>query len=167
MEQTRPLVQAEIDEIPVAPPATGEIAELTRDAGGLPTMTVQVPQKAEPEKPIVTVDEMQAFLKEAVTMVRDDRAETSEYIKNFADMILNEGDASGPTKEAFVQLVKMKQDAATNLTKLIELMMRPLLKQSSESKPWLNATQHNEIKISPRRKLVEKYARKAEEKKGK
>lgn len=167
MDQTRTIVPAEVESIQVAPANDQPLAEIAREAGGLPTMTVQVPQKAEPEKPIVTVDEMQAFLKEAVGMVRDDRAETSEYIKNFADMILNEGDASGPTKEAFVQLVKMKQDAATNLTKLIELMMRPLLKQSSESKPWLNATQHNEIKISPRRKLVEKYARKAEEKKGK
>lgn len=165
MEQTRPVIAAEVDQIQMEEiPSSEPLVELAREAGGMPTMVVQTPQKPpEPDKVVVTPEQMQEFLKEAVGWIRDDRTETAELIKNFVEMVINEGDSSGPTKEALCNLVRLKHETAVNLTKLLDLMMRPLLKDRDTFKPYMNNTQHNEIKINPRRKIVEKFARKAQE----
>jgi hypothetical protein len=128
---------------------------------GLPTMEVTLPPQT-PEKELFSDDEVVDVYKDIMGMIKEDRKEISEAISNFAEMVYNEGDPSSSSKEALVNLMKMKTEAATNMTKVLELAMRAKLKERDTYKPYLNATQHNEIKItgnSARNKLIEKLAK--------
>lgn len=117
----------------------------------IPSMNVTVPQvptKAEPREDLVTDDVLLNLYGELLDMTRQDRVETAEYINNFAEMIFNGGDSSNGSKEALVQLMKMKMDSSNNMSKIADLMTRIKLKDryTTDFAP-LNASQTNNITI--------------------
>lgn len=61
---------------------------------------------------------------EILDTIRQDRVETTDILNNFCEMVLNEGDGSAASKDAIVQLVKTKMDAADKMAKVAELMTR-------------------------------------------
>lgn len=158
-EKTREPVIAEI--VSDKDQATRVMTEVAEGLGGMPTMQVQAPTPPEQGPKVVSVEELQGYFQEAIGWIRTDRADMDDKIANLYDMIINGGDASGPTKEAFCNLIRLKHETSSSLTKLIDLMMRSVLKERDTFKPYMNNTQHNEFKINPRRKIVERFAKKA------
>lgn len=136
---------------------------------GMPVMEVKVPQPTEPTKEIVSHEQMIGLYGEILGYMRDERGQLSDLVDSFANMVFNEGDASSASKEALCGLMKNKTDVTNNMTKVMDLLMRALLKERDTFKPYLNATQHNEIKVvsgSPKRQLLEALAKKAKKKEG-
>jgi DNA-binding Xre family transcriptional regulator len=94
--------------------------------------------------------------------LRSDRKEIDVLLSNFVEMVMNEGDSSSSSKEAVVNLVKIKNDVADKKAKIADLMTSLVLKDKNISK--LQATQNNHIHITDRRAILEtlKNAKKVE-----
>ena len=71
---------------------------------------------------------------EIMNNVRKDREEIDEVLGKFADMVINEGDATTSSKEALVNLLKMKTDQSDKMTKIADLMTRVKLKEKDTSR---------------------------------
>ena len=71
---------------------------------------------------------------EIMNNVRKDRKEIDEVLGKFADMVINEGDATTSSKEALVNLLKMKTDQSDKMTKIADLMTRVKLKEKDASR---------------------------------
>lgn len=116
----------------------------------IPTMSVNipVPQKKEAEESFIPDEMLLGLYGEMLDMSRQDRVETSEYLNNFADMIFNGGDGSSSSKEALVQLMKLKTDTSNNMAKIADLMTRIKLKDRYTSDfKHMSASQTNNINI--------------------
>jgi hypothetical protein len=103
-------------------------------------------------------EELISDYNEIMNMIRDDRKQVSEFIDNMADMVINEGDATSSSKEALVNLVKMKTDLADKMVKIADLKTRIKLKERDTFPRYLAANQNNTINIgesSSRRALIE------------
>lgn len=97
--------------------------------------------------------------------LRNDRKEVDSILANFVEMVMNEGDSTSSSKEALVNLAKLKSDIAIGKTKIADLMTSLKLKEKQGSK--IQATQNNNITITDRRNLIEtinKLSNKKEEK---
>ena len=114
----------------------------------IPAMNVSVPATTNKEEENLITDEaLLGVYTEIFSKVKTDRDEVDSYIIKFADMIFNEGDATTSTKEAFVNLVKLKTDASDKMTKLADLMTRVKLKDRDTFPRYLAASQNNTIHI--------------------
>jgi hypothetical protein len=136
----------------------------------LPTFEVNVgnSQSQKPEKELFEDNIVTDLCQEILNFVRDDRKEIDEALSNFANMVMNEGDASTSSKEALVNLIKIKSETTNNMSRVLDLIMRAKLKERDTFPKYLAATQHNEIKIGGagnKRKLIEQLAKQAQKKK--
>jgi hypothetical protein len=84
---------------------------------------------------------------EVAEFVRKDRDEIDQYMARFADMVFNEGDPTTSSKEALVNLIKMKSDTADKMSKVLDLMTRIKLKEKDTFPRYLAAHQNNTINI--------------------
>ena len=71
---------------------------------------------------------------EILQMCRDDRRECDQYITNFAELVINEGDSTTASKEALVNLVKIKSDIPDKMSKIATEMTRLKLKETAPIK---------------------------------
>jgi hypothetical protein len=131
----------------------------------IPKMNVSVPEmpQPQPKPPIVQPEQMLGLYSEIVEMTRADREETGDLLNNFIDLVFNGGDGSSASKEAIVQLMKLKMDSSNNIAKVADMMTRIVLRDRNdggESKPWLNAHQNNTINISGDKKELLKMLNK-------
>jgi hypothetical protein len=118
----------------------------------MPQMNVAVQTSAEQQQKemLITDDEYLGVINGILTEIREDRKQVSDYIDNFADMVINDGDATTSTKEALVNLVKIKTDLQDKMLKAADLMTRLKLKNTyAFSGPHLNAMQQNNFNIGP------------------
>lgn len=96
---------------------------------------------------------------EIMGWLREDRKQVSEFIDTMAEMVINEGDATSASKEALVNLVKMKSDLADKAAKIADLKTRVKLKEKDTFPRYLAASQNNTINIGgqsgSRRALIE------------
>jgi len=117
----------------------------------LPTMNVgMVPQKQEEGgelSRLISDDALLGVYAEIMGNLRDDRKELDEYISTFANMVLNDGDATTSSKEALVNLVKIKSDIPDKMAKVADLMTRIKLKERDTFPRYLAAHQNNTINI--------------------
>ena len=115
----------------------------------LPAMNLNVPEGQKPiESALISDEHYLGMLNEIVTNIRDDRTQVNEYIDTFANMVLNEGDATTSSKEALINLVKTKVDLQDKMLKAADLMTRLKMKNTyAYSGPHLNAMQQNNINI--------------------
>jgi len=72
-----------------------------------------------------------------------DRKQLDEVLTNFIDMVMNEGDGSTASKEAIVNLIKVKLDSADKMAKIAELKTRVKLKDMSA--PAYLFSEHNKF----------------------
>jgi hypothetical protein len=87
-------------------------------------------------------------------------------------MVLNDGDSSTASKEALVNLLKVKMDASDRMTRIADLMTRIKLKQPDTYQPWMGKGKEkggNTINIYDssginRKSLMEKIQKEKEEK---
>jgi hypothetical protein len=141
-------------------------AEVLPPGNSLPVMEINIPhlEKRPDEKELVSDEQLVGLYTEILGIMRAEREEVAEYVSNFANMVFNDGDASSASKEALVSLFKTKTDVTNNMTKVMDLLLRAKLKERDTFRPQLNATQHNEIKITgvaKKRQLLDALKNKA------
>lgn len=133
-------------------PADDEFSEL------IPKMNVGVPASMSDVSNLIEDEDLLESYDEIMGWLREDRKQVSEFIDNMADMVINEGDATSASKEALVNLVKMKTDLADKAAKIADLKTRVKLKERDTFPRYLAASQNNTINIgqsSSRRSLIE------------
>lgn len=90
-----------------------------------PTMSISI---ATDKPEIVQPDQLISCWHEVMNDIREDRDEVKEVINNFRDMVMNEGDATAASKEALVNLLRMKSEIADKKTRVLDLLLRAFLK---------------------------------------
>lgn len=113
----------------------------------LPTMNVQPMAIAEEEPCIVSDEKILGLYDEIVENCRNDREKVDELQSQFEDMVLNEGDATSASKEALVNLMKIKSDLNDKMSKVADLMTRVKLKERDTFPRYLAASQTNNVTI--------------------
>lgn len=115
----------------------------------LPKMNVSLPENSPPPADALISDQQYlSVLDEIMNNIRDDRKQVDDYLSTFANMVINDGDATTSSKEAMVNLVKTKVDLQDKMLKAADLMTRLKLKNTyAYSGPHLNALQQNNINI--------------------
>lgn len=125
----------------------------------LPTMTVNTDIVPKQES-IVGDGELLGLYKEVLEDVRKDRDQIDEVLGNFIEMVMNEGDASAASKEAIVNLMKIKSDAADKKAKIADLMTRIKLKDHDTFPKYLAAQQNNKVVIETGKRDLLKFIQK-------
>lgn len=138
--------------------------ELTDQRQHMPMMEVNVSNlQNKNEKEIVADDTIINLYGEILDMCRDDRKEIDGLLTNFVNMVINDGDASTSSKEALVNLMKMKSDISNNMTRVFDLLAR--IKMRDKSIPEVVAKQVNKFNIgggsANKRKMLETLAKEA------
>jgi len=134
----------------------------------MPKMDINLPsQSAENEECIIDDEHLVGLYEEILTNIREDRNSVDEVLVNFIDMVMNEGDSTSASKEAIVNLIKVKSDAADKMAKVADLMTRIKLKDRDTFPRYLAAQQNNKITIenSSNKRDFLKLIQQAQEKK--
>jgi len=97
---------------------------------------------------IVSDGDLVNIYNDIVNMVNKDRAEVDDVLANFINMVMNEGDGSTASKEAIVNLLKMKMDSADKLSKVADLKTRIKLKERNTFPAFM--AQHNTYNLGDR-----------------
>jgi hypothetical protein len=98
---------------------------------------VGLSEPAAAELSLVSDESLMGVYEEILDNLRSDRDQVSGLVDTFSNMVLNEGDASTSSKEALVNLVKTKIDAADRMAKIADLMTRVKLRQPDTFQPWM------------------------------
>lgn len=85
---------------------------------------------------------------EIMNDLRSDREEINTYIETFAEFIVNGGDSSSASKEALVNLLKIKTDISDKKAKIADLCTRLKLQDRNTFPRYLAAQQNNTYKIN-------------------
>lgn len=101
----------------------------------------------QPEEQIVENEDLLGLYGEILENCRKDREAADDILVNFVDMVMNEGDASSASKEAIVNLLKIKSDTADKMSKVADLMTRIKLKERDTFPRYLAAQQNNKVVI--------------------
>lgn len=116
----------------------------------VPKMNVALNASMEPKEMLISDEQYMDLITSILTDIKEDRKQVSDYIDNFAEMVVNEGDATTSSKEALVNLVKIKTDLQDKMLKAADLMTRLKLKNTyAYSGPHLNAMQQNNFNLGP------------------
>jgi len=118
----------------------------------------QESQLEEEKKSIISDDELIGIYSEIMNCIREDRKQASDFIDTMAEMVINDGDATSSSKEALVNLVKIKSDMSDKMGKIADLMTRVKIKEKDTFPKYLAANQNNTININEgtsRRSLIE------------
>jgi hypothetical protein len=95
---------------------------------------------------------------------RNDAKGVDEILANFINMVMNDGDASSASKEAIVNLWKIKSDISDKKAKVADLKTRIKLKEKDTYPRYLAAQQNNKITIEGSKremiKTINKLSRK-------
>jgi len=135
----------------------------------LPSMNVSkemVPQ-AEPTECIIQDETLVDLYSEILNNAREDRSKVDEIMSTFMEMVINDGDASSSSKEAIVNLMKIKADQADKMSKIADLMTRIKLKDKDTFPRYLAAQQNNKVVIEGSKRDLLKSISKIAKKKGK
>jgi hypothetical protein len=116
----------------------------------IPQMPVVVPPTG---SSAVTDEDLLNLYNEILDDLRSDRTQVDDLLSSFVEMVINEGDGSSASKEALVNLAKLKSDIASSKGKVADLMTSLRLKDRQISK--ISASQTNNITITDRRNLLE------------
>ena len=86
---------------------------------------------------IVSDEALMGVYGEIMDNLRNDREQAAELVDTFSNMVLNDGDSSTASKEALVNLLKVKIDTSDRMTRIADLMTRIKLKQPDTFQPWM------------------------------
>ena len=139
----------------------------------MPSMNVSLPSVPDEEKVLIEDEVMLGVYDEVLDNIRQDRGEIDELLSNFLNMVMNEGDSTTSSKEAVVNLIKIKADTADKMVKIADLMTRIKLKETNTFPRYLAAHQNNTINIkrdaltpAEKRALIENENKKISERDG-
>lgn len=140
-----PEVKTETEE-EFQPELVDEFADLDVDSL-VPSMNIKEMTKTEEPPCIIDDEQVVDLYDEILDNCRKDRDSADEVLANFIDMVMNEGDASSASKEAIVNLLKIKSDTSDKMSKIADLMTRIKLKEKDTFPRYLAAQQNNKIVI--------------------
>lgn len=130
----------------------------------LPKMNINVAstEMSKPGELLISDDQYLDVINGILKDIKEDRKQVGDYIDNFAEMVMNDGDATTSSKEALVNLVKIKTDLQDKMLKAADLMTRLKLKNTyAYSGPHLNAMQQNNFNIGTETEINKKELIKA------
>lgn len=104
----------------------------------VPKMEVNQPLQ---EENLIEDEVLLTLYEEILQNERSDRIQTDEILMDFINMVMNDGESSSASKEAIVNLMKIKSDIGDKMTKIADLMTR--LKMRDRSIPGYIAQQQN------------------------
>lgn len=134
--------------------------ELREIQSVLPNMNSKVvDQSIEPqENSIISDEEITGIYADILGLIKEDRQQVSGFIDTMAEMVINDGDATTSSKEALVNLIKIKVDMTDKMSKVADMMTRVKLKEKDTFPKYLATNQNNTININEsgsRRNLIE------------
>jgi hypothetical protein len=132
----------------------------------IPQMNLPAKTENEDSSCLVSDEQLVDVYQEVLENIRQDRKQTEEFINNFADLVINEGDSTSASKEALVNLLKLKHDTSDKMAKIADLMTRIKLKDKDTFPKYLAANQNNTININSgnnKRQFLESLNKKKEE----
>lgn len=135
----------------------------------LPSMNVskELVPPIDDKECIVKDDALVDLYGEILNNCREDRSKVDEILSTFLEMVINDGDASSASKEAIVNLMKIKSDTADKMSKVADLMTRVKLKDKDTFPRYLAAQQNNKVVIEGSKRDLLKSINKIANKKGK
>lgn len=149
-----------------------DVMQVLEDATGnqLPQLNVSMPLAPKKDEEVVLVknETMINLYNEILEHCREDRKDADGAFKTFLEMVVNDGDATSSSKEAMVQLLRVRVEATDKMTKVMDLLMRYVLKDRDTFPKYLNANQENNITIktkSTKRNFLEKLEKAKKENK--
>lgn len=127
------------------------------DSGGLveKKVSAQLVETSE-DKPLISDDKIINYYEDAMNCIKDDRSEAHDRYLQFCEMVVNGGDPSSASKEALVNLLKLKNDSVNQMIKILDLWTRVKLKERSTSSQVYAYQQNNKYEISDRSNHVKK-----------
>lgn len=134
----------------------------------LPSMNVakELVQPVDDKECIVKDESLVGLYDEILNNCREDRSKVDEILATFLEMVINDGDASSASKEAIVNLMKIKSDTADKMSKVADLMTRMKLKDKDTFPRYLAAQQNNKVVIEGSKRDLLKSISKIANKKG-
>lgn len=142
-----------------------EFEEIKMAGDLVPSMSIPTALSNQNETSIVSDEQLANVYNEVLDNIRQDRKQVEDFINNFADLVINEGDSTSASKEALVNLVKIKSDMSDKMSKIADLMTRIKLKDKDTFPRYLAANQNNTININSgntKRQLLEALNKKEE-----
>jgi len=140
--------------------------EIIMGGGIVPSMNLPAQQSEDQISNIVSDEKLVDVYNGVLDNIRQDRKQVDEFINNFADLVINEGDSTSASKEALVNLLKLKHDTSDKMAKIADLMTRIKLKDKDTFPRYLAANQNNTININSgnnKRQFLEALNKKKEE----
>ena len=122
-----------------------DIIEENEALASIPEMKLEI--KKEEKECIVSDETLLSLYHNILGKVKTDRKNANSIQRKFLDMVMNEGESSSASKEAIVNLEKIKADGADKMIKIAELMTRIKLKDANTFPHYLAAQQNNKITI--------------------
>lgn len=127
----------------------------------LPSLQVNVPNSLTPAtdqvKQLIPDEKIINYYEEAIENIKEDRHTADEAFKTFLDLVINGGDATSASKEAMVNLLKIKTESNDKMLKILELWTRMHLRDRDTFPKYLAVQQNNKIEGTsrPARKMIE------------
>lgn len=111
---------------------------------------IQTVEDAEQEVPIFDNDEIRQMHFHILENIKNDSENLDTVINYFHEVVVDNGDASNSSKEALVNLIKIKTDLNDQMTKIYSEMLKTKNKSVK-----INASQKNYIYASTKELLQE------------
>jgi hypothetical protein len=121
-------------------------------------MNISVPP-TQADTQLIATEQVVELVKVVMGDIDVEKNEIQEAYVNFAEMVFNAGDATGASKEALVNLLKLKSDLIDKKTRMLEMMMKVYNKEGPKT---VIAHQHNDF--IDKRKLFSDLDREAKDK---
>lgn len=132
--------------------------EIEKTTENLPSLQVNSFTPAvDQAKQLIPDEKIINYYEEAIQNIKDDRQEADSAFRTFLDLVINGGDATSASKEAMVNLLKIKTESNDKMLKILELWTRMHLRDRDTYPKYLAVQQNNKIEgtTRPARKMIE------------
>lgn len=143
------------------------VAEVEDAASLMPAMNVNMQPAIQPERDVSNLISDTKLVKvydECLDDIRKNTDEIDTVLSTFVNMVINEGDATTSSKEALVNLIKIKADQTDKKAKILDLMTR--LKLKDPFPKYMAAHQTNNVTIKEsvsKKSMLKQLAKEAKE----
>ena len=112
-------------------------------------LNINIPN-AENNVALIEPEQIVNLVQTVMTDIDKEKIEIQEAYVNFAEMVFNAGDATSASKEALVNLLKLKSDLVDKKTRMLEMMMKVY---KTEGPKNVTVRQDNDFHVHDKRRL--------------
>ena len=113
-------------------------------------MNINIPAN-DPKSELIKAEQIVGMCQQIAADIESEKNEITDTFNNFAEMVFNAGDATSASKEALVNLLKLRSDMVDKKARLAEMMLKVFMKDGVKN---VTAHQHNDIHITDKGKLI-------------